>query len=140
MADRILYRFYDSADQLLYVGISTNMLLRLQSHSYQQPWWQDAVRIDLQRFADREELEAAEREAIHFEKPKYNVVHAPPRRPCSPMRRQHGQGSVFQRADGMWVASFEDGATRQGKRRQRRVYGKTREVVEQKMAAERSGQ
>jgi len=39
-------------------------------------------------------------------------------------RRAHGEGSVYQRADGMWVAAVDLGWI-DGKRRRRVVYGKT---------------
>lgn len=38
--------------------------------------------------------------------------------------RAKGEGSIFQRADGMWVGSIETGYNKDGKRRQKRVYSK----------------
>ncbi|MGK2880841.1 MAG: site-specific integrase [Mycobacterium sp.] len=47
-------------------------------------------------------------------------------------RRTAGEGGLFQRADGMWVGSVEV-TTYDGKRRQKRVYGKTRKVAKAKL-------
>lgn len=41
-------------------------------------------------------------------------------------RRGRGEGSVFQRTDGLWVADLNSGYDSQGKRLRKRVYGKTK--------------
>lgn len=40
--------------------------------------------------------------------------------------RAKGEGSIFQRKDGMWVGSIELGADEHGKRKQKRVYSKSK--------------
>lgn len=47
--------------------------------------------------------------------------------------RAPGEGSIFQRADGMWVGSIETGYTKEGKRRQKRVYSKDYRTVVEKL-------
>jgi hypothetical protein len=47
-------------------------------------------------------------------------------------RRQKGEGTVFKRADGMWVAGIEI-PTHDGTRRQRRVYAKDRRTALRKL-------
>ena len=42
-----LYRFYNAADQLLYIGISLHAAARASQHSKAQPWWQDVARMDV---------------------------------------------------------------------------------------------
>lgn len=69
-----LYRIYDSAGALLYVGISLNPLARWSAH-VQRDWWYRVTRIDVAWFDTRREAEAAEREAIKQFDPPYNVVH-----------------------------------------------------------------
>lgn len=44
-------------------------------------------------------------------------------------KRDKGTGSIFQRKDGMWVGSLEAGFTSKGRRRQIRVYAKTKKAV-----------
>lgn len=49
-----------------------------------------------------------------------------------PKRRQRGEGGLFQRADGQWVGSVELGWI-DGRRRRRRVYGKTMAEAQDKL-------
>lgn len=44
-------------------------------------------------------------------------------------RRGHGEGSVYQRADGYWVASVEAGHYQNGKRRRARIVRRTKKAV-----------
>ena len=48
-------------------------------------------------------------------------------------RRGHGEGSVYRRSDGRWVAVLDLG-WRGGKRSRKYFYGKTREQVARKLA------
>jgi hypothetical protein len=70
-----LYRFYDTTDQLLYVGISIHAAQRAGQHRHASPWWSDAVRMEVERYPDRSSAEDAERRAIINEHPLHNVVH-----------------------------------------------------------------
>ena len=49
-------------------------------------------------------------------------------------RRANGEGSVFQRDDGRWCGTIDLGMVG-GKRRRRRVYGRTQREVTDKLAA-----
>lgn len=127
----ILYRIFDASGALLYVGATTNPALRFNGHYHTQPWWDEAVEIKLQRLATVDELAAAELEAIETEQPRYNVLHSG-RLPASwarKPRRSPGNGSIFRRKDGMWVASIET-RTADGRRRQKRRYAKDRKTAE----------
>ncbi|MGK3942643.1 GIY-YIG nuclease family protein [Streptomyces caeruleatus] len=80
-----LYRLY-GLEGLLYVGISTCPLTRIRTHLQQQPWGSHVigVRIDYPHDAH-----AAERDAVHTERPLYNVVfngETPPPPPNRPAR------------------------------------------------------
>ena len=50
-------------------------------------------------------------------------------------RRGHGEGAIFQRGDGRWVASVDYGWVN-GKRKRKDLYGKTRAEVREKLARE----
>jgi integrase len=50
-------------------------------------------------------------------------------------RRQHGTGSVYQRADGRWVGSLEAGWTATGARRRITVTGKTQAEAKRRLTA-----
>jgi hypothetical protein len=139
----ILYRVYDSAGQLLYVGATTNPSLRLQAHGSTRPWWDDAARIEIAHFNDFDQLAAAEIEAIKEESPRYNQVHSPASAmPWAFKQRQRrpGEGSLFQRAtDGLWIGSIEVRSA-DGKRLQKRVSSKSRAEALRKLEVLRSSE
>ncbi|NUP44902.1 MAG: GIY-YIG nuclease family protein, partial [Streptomyces sp.] len=65
-----LYRLY-GLEGLLYVGISISPLTRVRTHLREQPWASEIVGI---RIEYPQDAEAAEREAVWTERPKYNVI------------------------------------------------------------------
>jgi len=71
-----LYRIFDEADVLLYIGMSVNKFKRVDYHCSHQPWADEIACVRFERFADREELARAEIRAIRKEHPKYNRRHA----------------------------------------------------------------
>lgn len=71
----ILYRFFDSGESLLYVGITKNPPARLAGHQSDKEWWSEVRSITMEHHGGRDELKLAERDAIRAEKPKYNVVY-----------------------------------------------------------------
>lgn len=75
-----LYRLY-GPDGLLYVGITVCPLTRIRTHLRDQPWASEviAVRIDYPT-----DPEAAERRAVHTERPRHNVIFNGPVRPVPP--------------------------------------------------------
>jgi predicted GIY-YIG superfamily endonuclease len=75
---QVLYRHYDSAGNLLYVGVSLNALVRLQQHKTSH-WCDDITRVDIQKFASRQEVLEAERVAITSENPVHNIKRPKPK-------------------------------------------------------------
>lgn len=76
-----LYRHFDAAGQLLYVGIATNFSNRTSQHSANSPWLaRFAHRVEAVWLPTREAALAAERYAIQAEAPIFNKVHAMPER------------------------------------------------------------
>jgi predicted GIY-YIG superfamily endonuclease len=75
--DEVLYRFFDSEGNLLYVGITNNWQLRLKQHYKTSDFHQEATQITLERFSTRLEVEKAELIAIATENPKYNKAFNP---------------------------------------------------------------
>lgn len=69
-----LYRHFDAAGNLLYVGISFNALHRLSQHREHSSWFEKIARVDILQFETREAAAAAEKNAIQEENPVYNVV------------------------------------------------------------------
>jgi predicted GIY-YIG superfamily endonuclease len=74
MSIHCLYRMRSDNGQLLYVGMTLNPHIRLESHRKNKEWWSDVATIRLQHFESSEEVAAAEREAIRTEHPLYNAI------------------------------------------------------------------
>lgn len=70
-----LYRYFDEAGSLLYVGISKNPITRLGQHKRDKDWWAEIRNITIESHATREAAEVAERHAIETEFPRWNIVH-----------------------------------------------------------------
>jgi hypothetical protein len=84
-----LYRLH-GLEGLLYVGISVCPLTRVRTHLREQPWGPRVIGIQIDYPDD---AEAAEREAVWTERPKYNVVFngrnpPPPPDPASRLRTE----------------------------------------------------
>ncbi|WP_131769531.1 GIY-YIG nuclease family protein [Candidatus Protofrankia californiensis] len=71
-----LYRLYDAADTLLYVGITSNTKNRFSHHAGNKPWWTEVARTTVDEYPTRADAATAEAAAIRAEKPTYNRVHA----------------------------------------------------------------
>ncbi|MFE1515735.1 GIY-YIG nuclease family protein [[Kitasatospora] papulosa] len=73
-----VYRFFDSADQLLYVGITSRLSIRWKEHArdYTFTWWPKVRSSSVTWYPDRSRAASAEREAIRTENPQFNVLHA----------------------------------------------------------------
>lgn len=72
MAMHTLYRHFDQNDELLYIGVTSNLFRRTAEHERSSPWFRDIARIDLRHFDSREDAIEAEDRAISNEKPKHN--------------------------------------------------------------------
>lgn len=73
-----LYRFYDRAGALLYIGIARHGLQRWQQHQATKLWWDQVAMATVKHYATRPEVVEAERTAIAAEHPRYNIAHQPP--------------------------------------------------------------
>lgn len=69
-----LYRFFDEAGTLLYVGITNDTETRWAVHAREKAWWPDVHRKAVDWKETRAEAEAAEAEAIGSEAPRWNVI------------------------------------------------------------------
>lgn len=70
-----LYRHFNSAGMLLYVGVSLNYLVRTSQHASTAEWYEEVVNITIEAFQNREAALKAEKKAIKNENPKYNQHH-----------------------------------------------------------------
>jgi hypothetical protein len=71
----IVYRFFDAADVLLYVGFTVNFPGRLGTHHSSSPWFSEVARWTLTDLPDDVTGLAYEAETIRAERPIYNVRH-----------------------------------------------------------------
>jgi prevent-host-death family protein len=74
-----LYRLYDDAEVLLYIGISHQPEVRFEQHAKLKDWWPQVTRRDVQWFDDRPSAAAAEAAAIRSEDPEHNGTYSPRR-------------------------------------------------------------
>lgn len=69
----LVYRAYDAAGRLLYVGTTRNLGSRLQTHNTQSWWFGLVDRITTEVYGDTTSAKAAEASAIRAEGPVANV-------------------------------------------------------------------
>src|SRR6476620_1507799 len=90
--NNVLYRLYSEDGELLYVGITSDVVARMAGHRADKYWWGEVARKRFEYLETRAELEAAERLAIIREKPLYNITYhpdrTPPRKPAPTGRRR----------------------------------------------------
>lgn len=71
-----LYRMFDRAGRLLYVGISFNAGERATQHAETKPWWPQVDHIRIEHLeCSREDALRKERWTIYAEKPIHNIHH-----------------------------------------------------------------
>lgn len=75
-APTALYRHFDAAGSLLYVGISLSPLARLSAHGDGSHWAQAISRVTMEWFPDRKSALDAELKAIREELPAHNIAGA----------------------------------------------------------------
>lgn len=70
-----LYRTYDEAGELLYVGVTKQGVLRWAEHQRRgSSWVSSFARIEVERYDTEDEALEAERHVIADEKPRDNIV------------------------------------------------------------------
>jgi excinuclease UvrABC nuclease subunit len=67
-----LYRYFDSIDRLLYVGVTQNLRQRGYNHKYESAWYSDVARMESVPYERRSDALKAETKAIQSESPLYN--------------------------------------------------------------------
>lgn len=75
-----LYRHYNAAGELLYVGTAICAVRRLSEHSSRAPWFAQIATIKIEHFENEAEARSAETRSIHEENPRYNKLGIVPTR------------------------------------------------------------
>lgn len=70
-----LYRMFDEAGVLLYIGISRDAFIRFAQHAKDKPWISQVAKWERESYPSRAQALRAEKAAIQAEHPLYNVVH-----------------------------------------------------------------
>jgi len=70
----VLYRLFDAAGDLLYVGVTGDLRGRLTQHTADKHWWSQVTRKTVAWYGSRSDALQAETAAIVNEHPRYNVV------------------------------------------------------------------
>lgn len=70
----VLYRLFDAANALLYVGISRNPAGRWKEHAAEKSWWPRVARKTVVMYGSRMAAEIAEGRAIRSEAPLHNIA------------------------------------------------------------------
>lgn len=88
-----VYRLYSESGDLLYVGATKNLRVRMTQHRTDKAWWPEVAeqRTIIAAFETEEDAAIAEFAAIRGERPRYNVASTGNRRPQmyrSPTRRR----------------------------------------------------
>jgi len=73
----VLYRFWDSSNSLLYIGISKSFGNRFNQHAHMAEWFSKAHSVTIEHYSDRKSVESAEKRAIKTEKPIHNKAYNP---------------------------------------------------------------
>jgi hypothetical protein len=73
--EHCLYRHFDSAGVLLYIGVSLSAVERLSAHNRTARWADKIARVEIERFPTRKAVLDAEAAAIKAESPRYNYQH-----------------------------------------------------------------
>lgn len=93
-----VYRLYDGAGALLYVGITSRGTRRIGEHARHRPWWSQVARAEIEHHPDRPTALAREAALILAERPRHNRAGLPPARPAgAPTWIDRGQGRVLSR-------------------------------------------
>lgn len=69
-----LYRHFDAAGDLLYVGISLSAIGRLAQHRASADWFDQIAKVEIEQFETRDLALAAEAAAIDTERPRHNKL------------------------------------------------------------------
>lgn len=123
---QVLYRMFNRAGDLLYVGITADIGMRFAQHSATQPWWKSVGRIAVEHHDDRPSVERAERAAIRAEAPLYNRVHRPRETEWQPAASEPGEVAPHRNVrvdDGRWAMFAAAVGARNRSRRIREFIG-----------------
>jgi hypothetical protein len=69
-----VYRLFNTDDELVYVGITGDLMTRFSQHASDKSWWPEVVRHEIWTYKDRATAAAVEFAVIQSVNPKYNTA------------------------------------------------------------------
>lgn len=105
-----LYRHFDAAGVLLYVGVSFSAFARLAQHREASHWYSDIASMTIEKFLSRAELLDAESEAIQSERPLHNIIYANYKRPPPSARATEAKFALIRHVTFKPVFSVKEAA------------------------------
>lgn len=75
----VVYRCYDAAGVLLYIGSTINVDQRMEAHLGTSFWRERVARVRIQIASDELAARRMEAAAIRAENPRFNLIHRRPR-------------------------------------------------------------
>jgi predicted GIY-YIG superfamily endonuclease len=90
-----LYRHFSKSGDLLYVGITANLPLRLAAHQCKSDWFCDVEQVTVEWFNDRTSARIAEGRAIRKENPKFNILNGSPEPRAKKQKSVDGNRDTF---------------------------------------------
>lgn len=72
-----VYRFFDAAGQLIYVGQTADPKERFRRHSAESDWWSEVAHRLVDWWPDKAAAVAEEARLVAEQSPRYNVQHSP---------------------------------------------------------------
>ncbi|WP_286255429.1 GIY-YIG nuclease family protein [Streptomyces graminofaciens] len=104
-----LYRFYDSDQQPLYIGITAGGGIRWDQHRKHSEWWPLAEYVAVSFYQSYEAVKVAEKAAIRSEQPRFNKLFL--RGPANASLHLHGHAEdaaalLFRDAEPEFIASL----------------------------------
>lgn len=73
-SEPVVYRLFDVAGTLLYIGSTGDFRSRLRAHARDKSWWPEVARTEQEAHPTIQDARLAEAEAIGAECPRYNTV------------------------------------------------------------------
>lgn len=74
-----VYLYFDSADILVYVGVTSRGIARQREHNTDKEWWSFVARQEVEHYPTRAQALRRERDLIELLTPPFNSVHNPNR-------------------------------------------------------------
>jgi predicted GIY-YIG superfamily endonuclease len=94
MTRHAVYRYWDSAGQLLYVGVTKHPGRRRSQHKLRSPWFAAATEESVIWFPDAQSASLAEQDAIREERPLHNRMQPPWAVPVEPSVHPDGDSTA----------------------------------------------